>query len=89
MTNPAPLRPCGRNVMSNFDHRVEEDVAAYLMEHPDEHGGYPGWGFYGRVWFDNGEWACAVSRHGGYVETIRAGSLEELMETVSEKYGRE
>jgi len=72
-------------VMSNFDHEIDRDVAKEL-----EKGGcyaqYAGWNFCGYVWWEDESFHCEVWVYRSPQEII-SGSLEEIMDTVCEKYG--
>ena len=72
-------------VMSNFDREVDQEVADQLKS-GKYFAPYPGWNFYGRVWWED-EWFCEVWVQGSYDGTYNASTLEELMKDVSDFYG--
>lgn len=72
-------------VMTNFDHSIDWDVAEKLKT-GQYTAAYAGWNFNGRVWWA-GTYKCAVWRYGSHVETVISDSLQEIMDTVSERYG--
>lgn len=74
------------HVMSNFDHTINEEIAAQLKESPI-YAGYSGWNFHGKVWFQDGQYHCEVRTYGSYNETHSDESLEEIMTSVSSEYG--
>lgn len=74
--------------MSNFDREVDSGFAEALEEKPGKvFGRHHGWGFNGRVFFEDGKFHEEVWIYGVPKEIITAGTLEELMEEVSNKYG--
>lgn len=82
---PPQDQPDLGEVMSNFDHVVNDDVAEKLKS-----GGvsdYPGWDFHGTVWYSGGEYHCAVHRYKVHVATISALTCADLMDAVSEDFG--
>jgi len=83
---PREFEGIGESVMSNFDHTIDTEVAEKLKE-GKYYSDYPGWNFYGEVWYDSGKWKCEIRRYHVHVETIMADTLEEIMEQNSEKYG--
>lgn len=76
----------GFEVMSNFDHEINYEVAD-LIKASGEYAGYPGWGFYGYVYYLEGLWYCEVRVYGSVSGTLCADSLEELRELVCNEYG--
>ena len=79
---------CRDDVMSNFDHQIDEAVATRIKE-SGEWSAYAGWNFHGRVWWTGEKWACEVWCYHEAQEVVTAPSLEELMEGVSSQYGAE
>lgn len=81
------LAYCPDSVMSNFDHTIDVAVAARLQEEP-AFAQYSGWNFCGYVWWDKGAqtFNCEVWHYNAPVEVV-SGSLEEIMDDVSDKYG--
>lgn len=73
-------------VMSNFDRQINQKVAKELEDNK-LYADYPGLNFFGNVWLSENEWACEIWVYNSYRETITANSLENLMKTVSDKYG--
>lgn len=74
-------------LMSNFDGEVSKDVQGDIKG-SKKFAEYSGWNFHGKVWYD-GKWNCEVWTYGNHKETVSEDSLEEIMETVSDKYGRD
>jgi hypothetical protein len=77
---------CSDLSMSNFDHTADMGLDAALR------GGklyapYAGWNFHGTVWWDGERFACEVWVYGSPREVIRADTLEDIMESASDKYG--
>jgi hypothetical protein len=79
-------RPDIGEVMSNCDGEVRKG-ADTLLKDSKVVGGYPGWGFYGYVWFEDGKFRCLVLCYQSPQEVVEASSLEELMTAVSNVYG--
>lgn len=76
----------GRELMSNFDHEVDHEVAQRLRSE-EVLAGYPGWNFYATCWFADGQFHAEVSCHGVHRATISAETPEKLMKMVSEAFG--
>jgi len=78
------------DVMSNFDHMIERAVEEQLKR-GNCWAGYPGWNFYGRVFWDPEKqlWGCQVWQYRVVRETIYEPSLKELHSSVCDKYGYE
>lgn len=74
------------DVMSNFDHDIDEAVAAKLVT-GNYVAGYPAWDFHGTVWFQDGVFKCQVKRYLAHVATIEAPTLRELMSECCRRYG--
>jgi len=76
-------------VMSNFDHDIDEDVAKQLQEKPGRlYGQHSAWDFCGRVWFENDKFHEQVWVYGSPVKEISSKTLEELMEEVNDEFGQ-
>lgn len=73
-------------VMSNYDYIVKPDAEERLKE-GDIFGEYTAWNFWAAVWFDDPDFQCAVKQYKKHVSTFTASTLEEVMETASERYG--
>ena len=76
------------DVMSNFDHEINKDIEVRL-KNEKVYSGYPGWNFHGEVWYEQNQFHCEVWVYGSIKEVISEDTLEELMESVSDKYGCE
>jgi len=72
-------------MISNFDHEIEPGTEEQLKSEK-VYCGYAGWNFYGTVWFDKC-FKCKVKQYQQHVDTLSAGTLKELVEIVSNKYG--
>ena len=74
------------SVMSNFDHKIDWEVAEKLKE-----GGvtadYPGWNFYGQVWYSDGKYRCEVTCYCVHQTTLVSDSLQEIMDEASSRWG--
>ena len=75
-------------VMSNFDHAIDQEVAQELLA-GDCRAEYTGWNFFGNVWYEPGpkKYCCEVMQYHATMETVECDTLEDIMRTVSEKYG--
>lgn len=73
------------DVMTNFDHSIDADIAERLKS--GGVAGYPGLNFHGIVWFSDGQYHCAVKVYRDHVGTISADTCEDLMYVVSEEFG--
>lgn len=76
------------DVMSNFDHQIEENIAEKLKT-TAAFARYPGWDFNGRVWWarDVGRWRCEVWCYCAPVAVVEASELSEIMAEVCERWG--
>lgn len=72
--------------MTNFDHRIAE-WAERRLRTEKVWSRYAGWNFNGRVWFADGHFHCEVWHYCVPREVISAGSLQELMDAVSDRWG--
>lgn len=77
-----------KDVMSNFDHIIDKDVAKKIKRE-DYYAQYSGCNFCGYVWWQNNKWHCEVWRYRSFVETISENTLEEIMSSVSDQYGND
>lgn len=75
--------------MSNFDGVVPPRMEEWLRCHPGERGTHPAWDHHGQVWWDPAECVFKeeVSRYQAVQAVISAGSLEELMSEVNDRFG--
>lgn len=78
----------GDELMSNFNHRIEKETAE-AIKGKKLFSRYAGWNFNGLVWWQDDQWHCAVFCYGAYIETASENTLEEIMKTVSDKFGYE
>lgn len=76
------------DVMSNFDHSINKDIAKQLKE-TNSYAGYPAWDFHGMVWYQNGQYHCEIKRYRCHIDTISNEDLKEIMNEASDKYGYE
>ena len=76
-------------VMSNFDGKIDTEIAEVLKKE-NKYSQYAGWNFCGWIWWDKKteEWYCKVMVYRSHRETVKAKTLEEIMEIVSSNYGR-
>lgn len=85
---PENYTDSGKEIMSNYDHIVNESVRDYLMKN-DQYAGYPGWNFYATVWYDKGQklWFGRVKQYGTHIDTMSARTPDELRVLISDEYG--
>lgn len=81
------LRMMSDDIMTNFDHSIDEKVAKHIKDKP-LFSRYAGWEFNGKVWWLRGKWHCDVWRYHSCMETVSAKTLKEIMEIVCDKYGK-
>lgn len=86
-TLPPERTRCVGNVMTNFDHTIDWEVAEALTA-PDAYGTYSAWNFFGEaLWREGEQFHCEIWRYHQHVGTISAESLEELMGLASDEWG--
>lgn len=73
--------------MTNFDHTIDEGLAAYLMANPNHCAQHAAREFCGYVWFENGQFYDQVWRCHVPMAEYSADTLEELMKIVNDKHG--
>lgn len=85
--NPYPSS--GDVVMTNFDHEIDQDVADRLKI-VEMSADYAAGNFNGQVWWDRADetYKCEVWRFHIPVE-VTWGTLPEIMQNLSERYGWE
>lgn len=85
---PEDFVDCGETVMTNFDGSIDEEVAANIKDKP-YYADYTAWNFYGQVWYQDEKWCCAIMTYGSYQETLVADTLQEIMDSACEQYGKQ
>jgi len=85
---PQDYEEYSEDVMSNFDHEIDEVVAKHI-KNKKLFASYPGWNFYGKVWYKHKQWNCEVWTYKSYNTTFIADTLREIMDNVSWEYGHE
>ena len=83
---PEDFKDSKEVIMTNFDHTIEKDVANKIKGQK-LYAQYSGWNFCGDVWWAGKDWACEIWQYGSYINTLKADTLDELMEEVSNYYG--
>ena len=78
-------------VYSNFDHRLDVDVARHLENHPGEVSAqHAAWNFCGYVWREpDGRWVDQVWQYHAPVEDITGDAIESVIEQAIERFGAE
>lgn len=84
---PKELKSIGV-VMSNFDHQIILGTEEKLRE-GGVFGEYTARNFWAAVWSSNPGFSCVIRRYHAHIDTITAGTLEEIMEIASERYGED
>ena len=74
-------------LMSNFDHIVDKNVAEKLKKTPNIMAGYPGWNFYAYCWFKEGKYHALVLTYQQPREVFSEDTPEELMQEICMEYG--
>lgn len=89
MIERAPNLPEIDEVMSNFDHEINNEVADELKK-GEGVSRYSGWEFNSIVWYDKKDktFKSDVWRYHSLVDHID-GTLEEIMQNTSDEYGWE
>ena len=77
---------CLGEVMSNFNHKIEEGAERLLKRH-EIFGYYPARNFFGEVWYAEGKFRCQIDQYHKHINTIEEESLEKIMEKASDLYG--
>ena len=72
--------------MSNFDHKIDSGFAEALKK-DQVFGNHMAWDFCGDVWWDGTQFVENIWRYHSIIDTIKADTLQELMELVNDKYG--
>lgn len=78
----------GDGIMSNYDGLIDENTASEIKGR-ELFSRYAGWNFNGKVWWGNNQWNCEVWQYHSHMETVSKDTLEEIMQTVCDKYGYE
>ena len=73
-------------VMSNFDREINKEKETELKK-GGNWGSYSGENFVAYFWFNNNKFECEIWRYHTLTDIIIMDTLEEIMETVSNKYG--
>lgn len=76
----------GEEIISNFDGIIITETAR-AIKNKNLYSTYPGWNFYGTVWFQDNMWNCEIWCYDIYQETYTELTLEKLKEMICEKYG--
>jgi len=74
------------SLMSNFDHEVDEDVAAKLQS-GQFLAEYPGWNFHATCWFADGQFHARVMQYCAVRGIYSSGTPKELMDAISSEFG--
>ena len=88
LTVPGDLEYCPENFASNFDRKINREVAGMLTA-GRHFANYPAWEWHGTVWYADGQFHCQVMRYHQHVDTVSAETPEELQQVVSDKWGWE
>ncbi len=72
--------------MSNLDHEIDPGFAEALKKN-QVFGIHSAWNFCGDVWWNGEQFVENVWRFHSIVDTIKADTLQELMEFVNDGYG--
>ena len=76
------------NLMSNFDHEVNQETAQVLKGGPFA-APYTAWNFYAMCWFADEQFHAEVSQYHAHMDTLSADTPEELMEKCSDRFGED
>ena len=75
-------------VMSNFDHSIDKDIAKKLRE-TESYADYSAWNFHGTVWYENEQYHCEIWIYHCHENTISNQDLQEIMDEASYEYGND
>lgn len=77
-------------LMTNFDHEVDEKVATEMKE-AQIVADYPGWNFHATCWWDGarGTWMAAVRCYRRLMATYAAETPKQLMDEISGAFGHD
>lgn len=76
----------GDVIMSNVDHKIHYDIAEKVKNNKF-YSAYPGWNFYGKLWWHDNKWNCEIMCYLCYTITLSSESLEEIMNEACKLYG--
>jgi len=76
------------HICSNFDGIINRKVKK-AIKGKKEFSEYPGYNFFGIVWWEDDMWHCKVMIFHIHVDTISEKTMEELRESVCDEYGYE
>lgn len=87
-TVPEDYEESAEEFCSNFDGYINYDILLTLQKEKIW-AGYPGWYFYGRVWYDKiaKKYCCEVKQYCQHIDTLSSETAEGLKHLVCEKYG--
>jgi hypothetical protein len=85
---PPHFKMLDDEVMSNFDHSIDQKVAEYIKD-KEIWAGYSGMHFYGKVWWAENQWHCEVRQYKQHVNTISCETLRAIMSECCSEYGSE
>ena len=85
---PEDFKEYEEAIMSNFDHLIDREVEAAIKGNKF-YADYPGWNFNAKVWWNSqiNQWVCQVWQYHSVVQYVVEDTLEEIKETVCDKYG--
>jgi len=75
-------------IMSNSDHVIDYDVVERIKA-SGEVAEYPGWNFFGNVFFKDNKWYCNVWQYGSVTDLIVSDTIENLKSEVCSRYGND
>lgn len=87
---PKNYEDSNESIMSNFDSIIDKEIENKLLKE-NLYASYPGWNFYGTVWFnkDNNKWYCKINQYRSHTNTIISDTTEEIMKEACDLYGYE
>ena len=77
------------SLISNYDHKVNFEVAEALQKDANLISDYPGLHFYGICWFEKNKFHCACMQFGKVVSVFAALTPHKLMKMVCKVYGND
>jgi len=87
--NARPDNETETPIRSNFDGILDEEVVAFLIEHPSYYAQHAAWNFCGYVWYSGAGWHEEVWRYKSPVEVLHGEGAEDVTTEANDKYGWE
>ncbi len=87
-TPPTKIENLG-HVYSNFDHELDEEIAARLANEDGTAAEHSAWEFHGDIWREGERWFNLIMCHHCHVATIEADTLRDVIDQANAEFGTE